>query len=264
MADKDFREALRRWYSEGTYEAQEHVIALALRQEMDIWDIFRFILNNKEDIPLHQAIFETIEAQEGLEPKIARALDLLAKYIAPLDANAFSEGMWSTGEDDEYGYAQYIHGKQFRIGFVDWTAPGEEYIIEDETKSVYHKAENQITPVTCEDIINEIRDQNIQDALIHTARKHLAKLAAGGDPIIAGIFSIHIQFNGGEIDDPLILENIPFWQVGRNSTHGFYLGVKDGQRYRMSEYWDWDKEEGDRLEQQISPVDDFSGYIGHF
>jgi hypothetical protein len=270
MADLEFRQALRRWQTENTQEAQERVIYLAFRQGMDIWDIFRFILNNEENIPLHQAIQEALaDAERGLGPTIERALDLLAEHIAPLDENAFSSGMWSTGEDDDYGYGQYVNGTEFRIGFVDWETPGTAFILEDQTRNIFHHDKEaqdspRITPVTDTNITDNIMDQYMQDRLITVARNHIARQAAGGDPVLGSILAMHIQYAGGDIDEPLILEDIPFWQVGRNSSHGCYLGYKDGQRYRMSEYWDHDEDGNSYPERDITPVDEFSGYMGHF
>jgi len=280
--DRQFRQALRIWHTEPTDEAQERVIALAFRQGMDIWDIFRLVLNWEDDIPLHQAVREALPQNvriEGPGAAVNSALDLLGDRIAPLEENAFSSGTWSTGEDDEYGHSLYVSGKEYRIGYIDRETPGEAYILEDVVAgyepmggNIYHhdKISHSITEVDDIDIINAVRDQNMQDLLINVARWHIAKQAAGGNEILARILVMNIQYNSGEMDEPTLLDDpedpesyIEFWKVGRNATHGFYLGYKGGQRYRMSEYWDWDGEES-HLDQNITPVDDFSGYIGHF
>jgi hypothetical protein len=55
------------------------------------------------------------------------------------------------------------------------------------------------------------------------------------DLLLRDVYSSHLWFlcdDRWEIEEPRIHEGVPFYQVGRNSSHEFYMGTKDGKRYK--------------------------------
>lgn len=262
MADLQFREALRAWQSEGTKEDRERVVVLGLRYGMSLWGIFEYALGLSDEMPFYEAIAQA--DSEGIQ----EVLHLLADHLATLELNSFSSGSWSTGQEDEYGYQSYVEGTQYNIGFVDRHNRGEAYILEEVAGGVgaVYKKSSRITLhlVNDQDIIDEILNQRTQDMMIIASRYFLAKKAAGDSQPLYRIFHININFNGGTLDEPTIVDGIPFWQVGRNASHGFYMGYQDGQLYRMSEGYEWDDQGNSVLDRHVTPVEDFMGYIGHF
>jgi hypothetical protein len=57
------------------------------------------------------------------------------------------------------------------------------------------------------------------------------------DPLLQDVYSSHLWFicnDDWKLEEPRIHEGVAFYQVGRNSSHEFYKGVKDGKRYRGS------------------------------
>lgn len=72
----------------------------------------------------------------------------------------------------------------------------------------------------------------------------------------------NIKFNGGESpDEPFIVDGIRFWIVGRNASHEFCAGTKDGKRYSLTV--GEGRVEGEYY-RRLEEVEDFTGYYGHF
>ena len=258
MSDAEFRQAMRAWHAEGTSESKERVIVIALRQGMTHWDIFEFMLGSGE-IPFHEAVAHADDEY------VRSILRLLASTLSTLEMNSFSSGSWSTGEQDEQGYQNYVGGTQYNIGFVDRDNRGTAYILEDETKEIYRRqGESSLHLVNHQDTIDEVLNQRTQDMLIVASRYYLAKQAAGDSQPLYHIFHMNINFSDGTLDEPTVVDGIPFWQVGRNASHGFYMGYSDGQLYRMSEGYEWDDQGNSMLDRHVTPVEDFGGYMGHF
>lgn len=104
---------------------------------------------------------------------------------------------------------------------------------------------------------------------IENARKQQAKKLANGNKILETIFKLHICFTDGEIRVPYIFEDIKFYQVGRNATHVFYLGGRNGKLYRYSSCGlFYDKNEGyfadEAVDEYYHEVENLADeYIGH-
>jgi len=257
MTDLQFRQALRAWHSEGTPEARERVITLAQRQGMDHWDVFEFMLG-LSDMTFHAAV--SVTEDEDMRGVLA----LLAEHLATLEMNAFAEGSWSTGHQEDYGYSSFVNGTQYNIGYVDYKNRGQAFVLEENTHEIYVKDSNYLHRVENPEIIDEVRNQRAQDLIILASRYYLARQAAGDDPVLYRIYEQNINYNAGAIDEPTIVDEIPFWQVGRNASHGFYFGYRDGQLYRMSEGYEYDVQGNSFLDRHITPIEDFSGYMGHY
>ncbi|MEK7158924.1 MAG: hypothetical protein AAB575_00420 [Patescibacteria group bacterium] len=64
---------------------------------------------------------------------------------------------------------------------------------------------------------------------------------------------------------PTMKGGIAFFQVGRNATHDFYMGMKDGKRYGL--YigpGDCDENGRETTDVRITEVSDWKGYWGHY
>jgi len=259
MADIEFRRALRAWYEEQSFESGERAVKLGLRQGMGLWEIFETLLSD-EDAPFHRIVAETDD--EGIRAVLA----LLADQLVVLEMNAFSQGTWSTGQD-AIGDPQYIEGTEYRPGFVDRDNRGIPYVLEDGTGEIWIRDTTNYTAhrVSNPEVRDSILNLRAQDMLILASRYFLAKSAAGDDDALYRIFSEHINFTGGAIEEPTVVDDIPFWQIGRNASHSFYYGYLDGQLYRMSEGYDYDVvTDQEYLDQTVTPISNFGGYMGHY
>ena len=125
--------------------------------------------------------------------------------------------------------------------------------------------------VTDPDQIAKVRALYDEDLAIQSSRHERAKTLAeqlhAGNPQAVEMFKAHLDFNDGDVDsDPLEYNGVVFYQVGRNASHQFFFGMKDGQAYRYSCGEGWEDEETGKweLEELFDPVDDFSGYCGHY
>ena len=54
------------------------------------------------------------------------------------------------------------------------------------------------------------------------------------DRLMQSVLRMSREFNDGYLCAPCQKEGIDFYPVGRNASHEFYLGVKDGRMYRMA------------------------------
>jgi hypothetical protein len=142
----------------------------------------------------------------------------------------------------------------------------------------YHKNETGIFVrdsngelVRCDDsnVRSSIEKLESEEKKVLEARDQLAKDYAEGDPILQEILRIHLEFNDGQIR-PLVHEGILFFQVGRNASHEFYVGLKDGKRFVLSSWGEEDIDEnGETTSYQTCHSlreiqgEDW-GYLGHF
>ncbi len=66
---------------------------------------------------------------------------------------------------------------------------------------------------------------------------------------------------------PVMRNGVRFYQVGRNASHEFFIGVDaDGQRYvhAVGENG-WDENDNPIIGERIYPVESFAGhYLGHY
>lgn len=103
------------------------------------------------------------------------------------------------------------------------------------------------------DIVRQARQWRIEEAL-----EQFASACSPADLEILRdeILPWHVSFRQGYLDEPDIINGIPFWQIGRNASCQFSIGVLNGQRWRYA-YCDGD------AEPSVRPTADFSGYHGH-
>ncbi len=122
--------------------------------------------------------------------------------------------------------------------------------------------------VTDQTIIDQIKAMHAEDQTIDAKRdaiaKDLAEKLHGGDERAEYMIRLHLEFEDSLEPSPTERKGILFFPVGRNATHEFYFGMKDGKSFRCSvgPCWDDNGEEG--LDILVSEVKDWSGYCGHF
>lgn len=131
--------------------------------------------------------------------------------------------------------------------------PTGELLVRQPSSDFY----SDLLRVTNQDIINQVNQVFQLANTVERARDILAEQHSGNDPIFRQLLRWHIWYNDGHISPPQIIDEIPFWPVGRNASCSFYAGYLNGQRYRYS----WC--DGDEDEPHATPVDSWGGYYGH-
>jgi hypothetical protein len=254
MSDIALQRAFRRWSQEETEESRDNALRVASRHGIDIWGVFLRLIEFETLFLAQEAKGRTF----GLVHDYSGAMELMGDLLAKLETGSRAQVAISTADG-------YIEGDEYCIGYIDYKNPGDVYLVTS-IWNVYDKTAP--SPLWNrqhdKDIVAEIREQKAKDLFILQARDWLVIEMSEGDEILEGIYKMHIRYNSGEIDDPDIYQGVPFWPVGRNASHEFYLGVSNGQRYRMSEGYEYDDAGIGGNVRSSRPVEDFHGYMGHF
>lgn len=138
----------------------------------------------------------------------------------------------------------------FRASLITQDGSPEEYTLDLKKDFVYKPKKNSpgITKIKNQLIEDVIRSfYNHENKLEQEKHKEIIECAskfAGGDAVLEEILQVHLQMNSGEKayphkiktgavetdvkDLPALME---FYQVGRNASHSFYLGVHEGKIY---------------------------------
>lgn len=91
------------------------------------------------------------------------------------------------------------------------------------------------------------------------ARDAYAVAQAGSDPLLTTVLRTNLWYTRGACHEPVVRDGVAFYVVGRNASHEFSLGVRDGQRYVRS-YCGMEELE----EEHIRAVPTWAGcYLGH-
>jgi len=91
-------------------------------------------------------------------------------------------------------------------------------------------SEDEIPP--SDPVYKKIKEMHDKDMAVLTARNELADALSGGDALLRKIISLSIA-KDGEVQI-MRMRGIEFFAVGENSSHRFYLGVKDGKLFRYA------------------------------
>lgn len=175
----------------------------------------------------------------------------------------YQQSLNSTGWS--MGFTRTESGQSEQISGISYRVQGREYIMPDSSVPEKDKGRPYSLEdkgfVADEDIIREVREQAEMDKNIKNARAEKAEAMSGGDPLLAEVIRSNIDYNNGEVGQPMVVNGIDFYQVSRNSSHEFFMGVMDGKRYTYSFAPDEDSDGAGRVRE----VDDFeSGYHGHY
>lgn len=145
---------------------------------------------------------------------------------------------------------------------------GKRYVLEDRGGSVFSLGDLSADPVQVygeEEV--EVRRQGEEDMQIAKNRREKAEELSKGDRALRWVLLNAMSYANGEATptkfdwttkvDP----SIEFYQLGRNASHSFYAGVKDGQRWYLSQ----DDDPQDREDIFVKRVGSFDeiGYWGH-
>jgi len=119
--------------------------------------------------------------------------------------------------------------------------------------------------VTDPAVVSRVRTMRDEDLETADARMQYAVALSDGCEDLAEVLGWHLWFCDGSMMEPIVEEGISFYQMGRNASHSFYAGVKDGKRFTMS---CGDDDYDDDAEEWISSyhvveVTDGWGYMGH-
>jgi hypothetical protein len=193
-----------------------------------------------------------VEELESKEP-YKKPFNRTASMSIPLDNEP-----WGTHLQ---GPVYEIDGKEYmvseRVSMYDPKEGEEEKVFEKYKGKIYDRENNTfLNNETAQPVMAEVNKQVEEDKTVEQAREEKAMALANGDETLEQILLANINYDDGKtVDKPVQSQGINFYQVGRNSTQDFFLGVKDGQRYERTVY---DGEEA------IASVDSFEGgYYGH-
>lgn len=156
------------------------------------------------------------------------------------------------------GYTRYTKF-EFEDQYYYVSGAGEVFI---ENNLVMSKVEDPC-------VVLEVLKLVEEDKTITEARDRMAELLSKGDEKLTAILRWHTEFNSGHIDTcPTVKAGIAFYQVGRNASHEFYLGVKDGKVYGCSVGEGcYDNETGQYELDESEPYEvdlNNPGYMGHY
>ncbi len=146
--------------------------------------------------------------------------------------------------------------------FHSYMVDGHEIFVDDDCQMFFDP--HGLQPVHDEALVNMVTAQMLKDMNVHVARMKLAEKQSDGNDILAEALRWHLAFTGGAVQ-PLEKDGITFYQVGRNASHEFFVGFKDGQRYVLSVCCDWDEDLQEAvLEENVRAVDTWDNcYLGH-
>lgn len=156
------------------------------------------------------------------------------------------------------------------IGGELYTLDGFDYVVaEDGNTYLYDREKSVLLLVTDESIKSKIEAMCKEDVEVSNARCDVADVLGGDSEILKGIIRLHLEYTGGSVD-PVEKQGVTFYQVGRNASHEFYIGVKDGKKYVYTigedyTYFDADDPSNDKIgyKEDVYEVEKW-GYLGHF
>jgi hypothetical protein len=95
-------------------------------------------------------------------------------------------------------------------------------------------------------------------------REFVAKAIALDDSILFDIISAHLGYMGSKLPITIVKNGIELYCVGRNASHEFYLGRKNGEtwKYVVGESVEEDEDGYPKVECRMTKIEDI-GYCGH-
>ncbi|GEM_PF-5521025 len=134
------------------------------------------------------------------------------------------------------GSDKKIEGDTYSIGNVCHVVTSDGGVFAERSDWRYVRVSD---PVALSDIAAKI----VADQETAQARDAYVAEIAGGDALLREVVRRHLDFTGGVVVEPYERESgIRFYQVGRNVSHDFFIGTKDGKCYVLScgeVGWDW-------------------------
>jgi hypothetical protein len=164
-----------------------------------------------------------------------------------------------------------INGDGSSFSGESYCVDDTDFAVSDSDGDVYFKSGNgNYEFVTNPEIRKLVLGLRERDHEISIARSAIAQLYSEGDPILGEAIRMHLEFSDGRLQ-PFFFQGIPFFKVGRNATHEFYAGAKDGKRQVLCCWTAYDRDENGNADGETERTD-FSldeageewGYIGHF
>ncbi len=64
--------------------------------------------------------------------------------------------------------------------------------------------------------------------------QHRAAELSNGDKLLGRVMEAHLAYSNGRPSSPSSVDGIDFYVVGRNASHEFYLGTKDGRMFKRA------------------------------
>lgn len=184
-------------------------------------------------------------------------VDLVLDFGLPYDNDLIIEDIAVEKPQDIYyfqGYEIPTGEKHPKYGYN----LSDRYKIEEDGVYTNEGGESE-EQIQDEDIINEVMKLRRRDRLIVEARNKVVENFTD-DPILRSAIRMHMNYTDGYIQ-PKFEEfkgtMVPFYRIGRNSSHYFYAGYKNGQRYQMA-YDGYDD-----TRDVFRKVRAYDGYYGH-
>jgi len=130
-----------------------------------------------------------------------------------------------------------------------------------------HEPANKPVVLTDQDLIRQAIAMAESDRKIEAARDRAASKLAKGTALLQTVIRWHMEYTGGKVSDPYVVDDVEFFQVGRNSSHSFYIGTSDGKRFVLACGEDgWDEElDQPTFSESVREVESWRQcYLGHF
>jgi len=230
------------------------------------------MINQNTETPMH--LRETNSAGSGWCSRVGNFLAYSLVISGPIPSRQLCDEINATRDDNErhlyswHNYQRFRLLEDGRVLFEDGrTEEGEEKMVE----------------VTDEAILQQIRNFPLEDRQIELARQEVAVQRAkedfSGDTRAVTMFCTALAFNCFALEQeddnpytqPTSKNGISFYQVGRNASHSFYMGMKlqdDGEIHCYSGAYGEEFDEKTREWDHVfthHEVDSWSGgYYGHF
>jgi hypothetical protein len=160
-----------------------------------------------------------------------------------------------------------IEGTDSRIAGDTFDVDGRTFILTNERRPrVYDETERRMVSAD-EDLYQRVLDMEQQDYDVMKARDEYAVHLAHGDEILASVYRCALEYGNGQIEEPETHDGVTLFKVGRNASHMFFLGAKDGKMYKAALCYDYDEVNDKTIEDWSGPreVESLQGeYLGHY
>jgi len=168
---------------------------------------------------------------------------------------------------NRYGYGSYpVAGTDERVAGDLYGIDDKKFLLTNERRPrVYVENDNRFVGQD-EELYQKVLAMEQHDYDVAKARDKYAVELAKGDEVLVLVYRYALEYGNGQIEDPMERDGVTLYKVGRNASHDFYLGSKDGKLYKAAMCGEWNEKE-EYIEDWSDPreVESLQGeYLGHY